>query len=435
MKTITLKTLLILTIALYSNTAIAQFYSSSFPPDTNETLMELPDHLGLTGMQIRVKVFPHTLRNDWRHGPADDSSRFQLIAEEANGIQVNNQNYSKLIFKAQGNTLVATTNGKSIRYNKFPVIFTLKKPTKILRYGNESKSHTYTGKLYVTATNGRAQIVNHIPLMTYIKGVVPSESSHSWPLESLKAQAVAARSYAVFHKLSAPQTRSYDVDDTARYQVYSGESHRFPSTDLAVEQTENEIMTYNGKVIIAFFHAYSGGETDSGKNIFKQNNVPYCKGSPEIFVNQELRDMVAQRIHWIIEWNKEWSRKDLLTKLKAKNSSFRSFNTGRPYQLSVKSRQELFGGSIKELKFTQNGKTVVIDFHKLRSNLGWSNFNSYHFFLDDSINENTLKFRGFGWGHHVGMSQWGAYVMSKKYGSNYRDILTHYYDGIEIRTL
>ncbi len=426
--------LLIFVILKFNLAAFAQFYSSSFPPDTQKTLMEIPSYMGLTEMKIRVKVFPHTLSNDWRHGPRDNPSKFELISAQE-GFSIGGVYFHHAKFSATSNTLIIKDDKQTIKVNKFPLIINLKSPTKILRYGNENKSHTYSGDLYISAAGNKAQIVNHIPLMTYIKGVVPSESSHTWPLEALKAQAVAARSYAVFHKLSAPSQRSYDVDDTARYQVYSGESHRFPSTDQAVEQTAGEIMTYNDKVIIAFFHAFSGGETDSGKNIFKMSTIPYCKGNKEVFANDELRSMISENIHWIIEWNKSWTRKSLLTTLKRKNKNFKTFNINSSYELEVSKRNTLYNGSIRELTFTQGNNQARIDYHTLRTNLGWSNFNSYHFFLDDSINNESLDFRGFGWGHHVGLSQWGAYVMASKYDYSYQQILSHYYSGINIKTL
>jgi SpoIID/LytB domain len=121
-------------------------------------------------------------------------------------------------------------------------------------------------------------------------------------MEVLKAQAVAARTYAVYHSLRGQGSSFWDVDDTARFQVFTGITHTVLKTDQSVKETENEIMTFKDKVIKAYFHAYSGGKTTSAKEIFGEADNEYCLGSEEIFSREELLKELNPKFSWIVEW-------------------------------------------------------------------------------------------------------------------------------------
>jgi stage II sporulation protein D len=280
-------------------------------------------------------------------------------------------------------------------------------------------------------------LVNTVDIETYLLGVVPSESVSTWPIEALKAQALAARSYAIYHLINSRNTdKDWDVDDTARYQVYTGISHRKPSTDRAVKETDSEVIMYNDKVIVAFFHAFSGGWTDKGSVIFEMSTVPYCDVSREVFSNQELKDNLASRNHWIVEWTKDWKKKDVLAKLKKHRDlrvRFSKFDENQPFSFEVLDRNPNYN-SAKNIKITQGDNSEIMYFKKMRGALGWSNFNSYHYFIENETTED-VTFRGFGWGHHIGLSQWGAFMMSKYYNYNYQDIIKHYYHNISIQKI
>src|SRR5690606_5619912 len=193
------------------------------------------------------------------------------------------------------------SDGTSATFSRAEVVGTA--PVKLHRVISPDKSHSYLGKLTLNTDSKGIRAINHVDLETYLRGVVPKESVASWPVEALKAQALAARSYAYYHFLTAPRNRAYHVDDTARFQVYAGISGSDARTDVAVEQTRGEILTHDGKVIVPYFHADSGGRTDSSLNIFKQSNVPYCVGAPEIFPRQELSDELASGSRWIVNWS------------------------------------------------------------------------------------------------------------------------------------
>ncbi len=138
----------------------------------------------------------------------------------------------------------------------------------------------YRGRLEVFAnTKGTLTVVNVIPLEDYVRGVVPNElSPGGWPeLEALKAQAVAARTYAVSN-LGRFAADGYDLTPDTRSQVYGGRSTEHPLTDRAVSETRGRILTYKGAPVNALYTSTCGGRTEDGENIFGGAPVPYLRG-------------------------------------------------------------------------------------------------------------------------------------------------------------
>tara|TARA_R110000868_G_scaffold164359_17_gene396933 strand:- start:2348 stop:3694 length:1347 start_codon:yes stop_codon:yes gene_type:complete len=402
--------------------------SALIPADKNN---ELP--------VLNVLVFPHTLKNDWLHGKPDDASQVELKSEHSIRFEVAGNYYRSTHFKLRmsGSRIKATLlDGRVIHFKKADII--ADGPVKVHRILSPDKSHSYLGTFTVSVEDKGIKLINHVDIETYLRGVVPKESVASWPLDALKAQALAARSYAYYHYLTAPSGRAHHVDDTARFQVYAGHSGSDTRTDVAVEQTRGELMTYEGKVIVAYFHAYSGGRTDSALNIFKQDNVPYCAGNAEIFPRDELSDELASGSRWIVNWTtKAYSSAALLSEFKESSrvgSRFGDFNRSASVELEETEINDLFD-SVKVMTVVQpeTEKEAVLDFTEVRSALGWSNFPGYHFRVDNT--DEGFVFKGSGWGHHVGLSQWGAFIMAKNYSKTYRDIVLHYYNDVEIQKM
>ncbi|OIQ17830.1 MAG: hypothetical protein BM556_10400 [Bacteriovorax sp. MedPE-SWde] len=439
------KFITIVTLVLFKINLLAadEFFihnpSSSIPPNFKEGALSLPENIESL-KEIKVLIYPHDLKNDWRHGKPDDPTKFSIVSN--NNITITSNTGKKLslkkatLYKQKSSILIIKEDG-SRTFLEAPLKFNATKPVKIERFGNEEKSNSYVGQFKVGLNSKGLYLVNTIDMETYLLGVVPSESSPSWPIESLKAQALAARSYAIYHLVNGRESsRDWDVDDTARYQVYTGVSHRKPSTDKAVNDTANEVILYKGKIIVAFFHAYSGGWTDKGSVIFENDTVPYCDRSKEIFSRDALRENLSSRSQWIVEWKKAWTKKDVLTKLKSHRDlkkKFTKFNPELTYEFNVLDRNPNYD-SARTIQIVQGDNSETMYFKKMRGALGWSNFNSYHYYIENETNSD-VSFRGFGWGHHIGLSQWGAYMMSKYYGYKYKDIIKHYYHNIEIQKI
>ncbi len=146
---------------------------------------------------------------------------------------------------------------------------------------------TYRGKLAAVADSGSLNVVNDVPIDAYVKGVVPNEVPASWPAAALRAQAVAARSYALATGVGGT---GFDFYDDTRSQVYSGLAGEQPATNAAVKKTSKQVVKYQGDVIPTYFFSSSGGRTEnvehgfpggSPKPYLKSVKDPYDKASPD----------------------------------------------------------------------------------------------------------------------------------------------------------
>jgi stage II sporulation protein D len=137
----------------------------------------------------------------------------------------------------------------------------------------------YRGSLVVRSNGTTLSVINALELDDYVRGVVPSESPARWPLAELKAQAVAARSYAL---AELKPSAHYDLLPDARNQVYGGMAAERPRSNRAVEKTEGEILTFDGKVARTYYSSSSGGETESAQDAWPGSaSIPYLRSVPD----------------------------------------------------------------------------------------------------------------------------------------------------------
>jgi len=257
-----------------------------------------------------------------------------------------------------------------------------------------------------------------VPLDEYLKGVLSAEVPESWPIEALKAQAVVSRTF-VYRRIRQNKNRPYDVEDTVMDQKFDyGESS--PAIDQAVLQTVGRVILYHGEPIEAFFHSCSGGRTERSGDIFQKDlpylrsvSDPYCMDSRKFFwsfsktgneIKQALREYIDPGI---FEYN-----------LRA-----------------VKIYKRTGSGRVREFLLVFDGnESMAVDGNRFRIALNPTQFKSL---LVDSIRverqgtDVKFTFQGRGYGHGVGMSQWGAYEMAMR-GFNYPAIIAHYYRGTKI---
>ncbi|HEX8719176.1 MAG TPA: SpoIID/LytB domain-containing protein [Pyrinomonadaceae bacterium] len=177
----------------------------------------------------------------------------------------------------RGEAIYAPGSAKPLADLRAPVVFSSDDPEHHpVRYNEKP----YRGRLEVFAnTKGALTVVNVLSLEDYVRGVVPNElSPGGWPeIEALKAQAVAARTYAVSN-LGRFASEGYDLTPDTRSQVYGGLSTEHPLTDRAVLETRGRIITYRGAPINALYTSTCGGRTEDGENIFGGAPVPYLRG-------------------------------------------------------------------------------------------------------------------------------------------------------------
>ncbi len=136
-----------------------------------------------------------------------------------------------------------------------------------------TKRRWYRGNLVVYNINKKLLVLNHINLEDYLLGVVPSEMPSRWNIEAHKAQAIAARSYAIAN-IGKRGTHGYDLNDTAQDQVYGGATAEKPQTTRAVQSTKGIVLVYDGKIIPAYYHASSGGQTLRSNKVWTKD-LPY----------------------------------------------------------------------------------------------------------------------------------------------------------------
>lgn len=244
-----------------------------------------------------------------------------------------------------------------------------------------------------------------------------------WPQESLKAQAIAARTYGL-HQLVADsqeiQARDYDMDDTIFFQAYMGLSRRMKSTDTAVEETRGRVITYGGRPIEAFFSADSGGYTELAENVWDEVH-PDRPSVPE-----------AYDLSWITS---DWSVNSPLTEVNEKLKRAKLIpDEASVKDVSIPAQSVNKSGRAMQasVQFTDNrtqsiSGTAFQRAMRLRSNLISLERPAPHPLA-------PLSITGKGFGHGVGMNQWGARVLASKLGWTHRQILSFYYHSVEIQS-
>ncbi len=263
----------------------------------------------------------------------------------------------------------------------------------------------YRGKVLVISNGSGVTAINYVDLEEYLYSVVGSEMPTSWPLEALKAQAVAARSY-VLHKRNQASHPQFDVGATTTWQVYKGLEGEADSTHAAVNGTRNQVLTHNGQVIEAVFHSSSGGHTENVEDVWSRP-LPYLRG---------VQDYDAGAP--VFQWTQSFTT-DELSRLMP--------DIGRMF--SATPRRTTPRGRVQEIHVEGDRGARMMTGNEFRHAL---NLRSTLFSI--AIAGNTVQITGRGFGHGIGMSQWGAHNMARQ-GYTYQQILGHYYQGAQLAAI
>ncbi len=273
----------------------------------------------------------------------------------------------------------------------------------------------YRGRLRLVARPDGLLAVNHVPLEEYLYSVVGSEMYPFWPLEALKAQAVAARSFVLF-RLRRPADPDFDVGRTVTWQAYKGYSRESDSTREAVTATTGQVVTYRGQIIEAVYHAASGGHTENVEDIWSAPR-PYLRGVPDF--DQEAP---------VYSWQKTFTQAELSRLLPGVGqvtslTPVRTTPQGRVVEMRVTGTAgtKTFTGA--ELRRLLDLRSTLFQVTPTRGDIASTN-------PVDTPN-GGFEFQGRGFGHGLGMSQWGAFGLAQR-GYNYQQILQYYYQGTEI---
>lgn len=359
------------------------------------------------------------------------------------------------------------------------------------KYTTRSKSYLYNGGFrFQRIGGGKLTVVNLLGFEDYIKGVVAAEMSTSWPIEALKAQAVAARSYAL--TLGTKHGKhNFDICDDVDCQRYTGQTSAGPNSNAAVDQTAGQVALYNGKPIQAFFYSSNGGASESVSNVWGSNQAlyPYLAGKADPY------EAGANINNY---WERPFTSSQLISKVLSGYNVSGSIVSG-----AITAYTDV--GNPKTITFTDSaGKNYTVSSSKVLSSLGLPSFRfgfaggggagqptapqtpaggitingsaavngvsglyaidgngnitalggdayvitdsgtaqlgqgggqtaapSMEWSASAALVNGSLTFAGRGWGHNIGMSQFGAKAMAEQ-GMTYQQILQFYYTGITV---
>lgn len=287
----------------------------------------------------------------------------------------------------------------------------VKAPSVYYRLGTRQ----YRGEMHVWLRGGRITAVNHVDLEDYLVGLINHEINSEWPMPAVKAQAVVARTYALYQAANSRDDR-YDLESTVQDQVYGGAQTEDWRSARAVRATAGEVLvTRRGRVIQAYYHSCCGGSTELPENVWGNSTAmkrtvkdPFCRNAPNY------------------TWEYRIAPDDLGQRLA---------DSGRPggHVTSVRVLHRSDSQRATRVKLTTTEGTTTIGGNEMRRIVGYGKLKSAAFKV--TAEDGQFVFRGHGAGHGVGLCQWGAKGMGDTGKYTYRQILGYYYPGLYIRDL
>lgn len=302
----------------------------------------------------------------------------------------------------RGSNSIFYAEGRSVKR------LTVSAPSKIRINGK-----SYRGLFDFYPSDKGLLVVNELPIEEYLVGLINCEISSLWPVESVKAQAVIARSYAIYQKDSR-RAALYHLESSVMDQVYDGVDIEDSRAARAVQETAGEVLTYSGAVIQAFYHSNCGGHTEAASNVWGAD-LPYLQG---VDCKYCLNAPSAR-------WETVLPLKKIELLLKAAGyrasdlSSIRIGGTNR-------------SGRVQNITLSNSKGDLVVSAVNFRKAIGYSVIKSTNFSV--RMRGDDLLFTGLGNGHGVGLCQWGSKQRAGD-GFSYREILSYYYPGVRIEKL
>ncbi len=355
--------------------------------------------------------------------PVDAADRIRVaLAETASRVTVSSAAGLRLTSPsghraAFSSRVTIVPNGKALHVNRARVqgdrvtLLAAKALTVTLDVpGLKRQRWMVNGTLSVIMRESRLLVVNVVDLEAYVAGVVSAEINPDWHDEVLKTQAVAARTYAL-RKMLENASRLFDVHASVQDQVYTGLTNVNDAVRDAVDDTRGEVITYDGRPIVAAYSSTAAGPTEDAMNVWAID-VPYLKGVECPF------DQDAPRYQW---------------RVAVPFDTIESRLRQGGYPMGSLATLTLAGmtnaGRVKAVRILHSQGEFMITGQEFRRLLGYSTVFSTRFHIE-RIGQDVV-FAGRGAGHGVGLCQWGARTMAGL-GYRYRAILRYYYPGTEI---
>ncbi|MBI3087495.1 MAG: SpoIID/LytB domain-containing protein [Candidatus Omnitrophica bacterium] len=252
-------------------------------------------------------------------------------------------------------------------------------------------------------------VINHVELEDYLRGVLSREVPFYWPAEALQALAIAARTYALFQRLTNAAV-DYDVTGDMLSQVYGGKSAERGSTTRAVRRTEGLVLVFDGRVFPTFYHSTCGGLTEDAAVMGPFNLAPLKGGAACSFC-------VASPFY---RWQRTLSNEDAAWAVKQSGRG----SVWPVEDLRVASYSPT--GRVEKVRIRGGGRSLDLSGYEFRQLLGFERIRSTAFAVIRDGGQFILQ--GRGWGHGVGLCQWGTAELARR-GLSAREILAYYYPG------
>jgi stage II sporulation protein D len=267
----------------------------------------------------------------------------------------------------------------------------------------------YPGVLHIILHDDRLQVINEVDIETYLYGVVPAEVPASWPLEALKTQAIAARTYALYQVKHRMDWR-YDLVDSQGDQVYKGLNCLAEQTNQAVDATQGMLLMHQQHPILAMYTSNAGWHSAYAEDVFDQA-LPYLIGVPDAYSPTQPMG----------RWTRTYTAKDIQRQLAQIGLKFGTIQDIVPQEVTP-------SGRIKKAKLVHSNGTQVL---RARTTLKRA-LDLPEVLLKITHDEQIYVFEGGGFGHGVGLSQWGARAMAGE-GKSAQDILHFYYRNVDVQ--
>ncbi len=263
----------------------------------------------------------------------------------------------------------------------------------------------YRGRTLVVPTDKGLDAVNWVDLEEYLYSVLGGEMDAGWPQEALKAQAIAARTYALYKRNEQRNNPTFDLGASPdRWQIYKGVMSESSSTYNAVDATAGKVLTHNNQVILSVFHACSGGHTENVEDVWG-NPLAYLRAVQDY-------DQNISACNWVNTFTPD-------------EIGSRVSGVGTVTEMIPEAHSPF--GSVKALRIVGDKGTKTLKGEEVRTAL---KLRSTRFRISKQ-QDGKFVLQGLGFGHGLGMSQWGAYNLARQ-GANHLQILGHYYRGVAL---
>ena len=317
-----------------------------------------------------------------------------------------------MVINGDGKTVsLQTTVSPAIRAAGRTIEFKGSSGLNLVTLTSSSGSKKYRGGMEFCLEEGKLTAVNVLNIEDYLRGVVPSEMPSDWPAEALKAQAVAARNYAL-QSVETTRGDTFNVYNTMTSQVYGGYDAETAAANKAVEGTRGIVMLSGGKTVSAFFHSSSGGFTENSEDVWS-GRLSYIRSKEDPY------DKNSKHYNWEVTYSAE----QLRSKLAAAGYKFSKVTDVIELERTSSGARVIGAGGKRRGDGWEDPAVEIKNADKVRTALGLkSSLFKFTNKYDRSKNLTGIKITGSGWGHGLGMSQYGARGMALE-GYDYQEIL------------